>query len=379
VLGHILATLRYLGSLPMLVRSLEGLHARIEGGQRDMVERLRDAHAALQESDRRQAEYGVAVASGIRNLEAANAALREHAAAAAGRIAALQASQLALRKWTAAFGEGLIAERRSGMEFRRELLQASRMMLESVEQLETFAARIERRAGIARTEPDLDEFYARFEDRFRGTPEDIRSRLQVYVPTVEAAVRGAGDAPVLDLGCGRGEWLELLRERGIAASGADANAEMARRCRERGLDVEHRDAFAHLARLGDGHAGAVTAFHVIEHLPFERLVTLFDEALRVLRPGGAIVFETPNPENLIVGACNFWHDPTHVHPLPPEMVRFVAEARGFERAEILRLHPFPDWQHIAPGPHEGLRKRLNELLYGAQDYSVIAYKPRNGA
>jgi O-antigen chain-terminating methyltransferase len=229
--------------------------------------------------------------------------------------------------------------------------------------------------GHAILEPSLDAFYADFEDRFRGTREDIKSRVQTYVPLVEEAYRATGKAPVLDVGCGRGEWLEVMSERGIAAKGVDSNGAMIARCREMGLDVVASDGVEHIASLEANTLGAVTGFHLIEHMPFHEIVTLFQEALRVLKPGGVVVFESPNPENILVGSRNFWYDPTHVKPLPPQIIQHLAEASGFERAEIKRLHPFPEWELIPEGSDEPLRTRLNSLLYGAQDYSIIAYKP----
>ena len=115
---------------------------------------------------------------------------------------------------------------------------------------------------------------------------------------------------------------------------------------------------------------AVTAFHVVEHLGFEVLVDFLDEALRVLMPGGMLILETPNPENLRVGANSFYNDPTHRNPIPPETLRFLVHQRGFAEAEILRLHPFPVEQHLKANDEDA--RRLNDLLFGPQDYAVIA-------
>jgi O-antigen chain-terminating methyltransferase len=219
----------------------------------------------------------------------------------------------------------------------------------------------------------LDALYVAFEERFRGSREDIKRLMAVHLPAVQAANAGTPLAPVLDIGCGRGEWIEVLTEAGLTARGVDLNGEMARQCRERGLDVMEGDALEYLRRLPVGSLGAVTAMHVIEHLPFERLVELFDEAHRVLRPGGLVIFETPNPENLQVGACNFWYDPTHQRPIPPLAAEFIARERGFARAEIMRLHPYPLEQHPQSGDAE-LRERLVRLLYGPQDYALVAWK-----
>jgi SAM-dependent methyltransferase len=231
-------------------------------------------------------------------------------------------------------------------------------------------------AALAKEDDRLfGAFYAAFENRFRGTPEDIRQRVAVYLPTVREARAGTAKASVLDIGCGRGEWLELLKENGLAARGVDLNRVTVEECRERGLAVVEGDAIDYLRGLKAGSLGAVTAMHVIEHMPFRRLIVLFDEVLRTLRPGGVAVFETPNPENLTVGACGFYYDPTHERPLPPEPTRFVAESRGFVDVSILRLHPVPEGLQLAEG-EPAVRELINRVLYGAQDYALIARKPK---
>jgi O-antigen chain-terminating methyltransferase len=230
------------------------------------------------------------------------------------------------------------------------------------------------KAAIPAAMPAFSEgFYLAFEDRFRGTREDIRSRVEVYLPYVRAVGAGSSNAPVLDLGCGRGEWIELLSDHGLVASGVDSNDVAVAGCRARGLDVVHADALAHLRALPEATLGGITALHVIEHLPFAQVVELFDEARRVLVPGGVVIFETPNPENLVVGACSFYYDPTHLHPLPPEPSRFVLASRGFDRVEILRLHPDARGQDIADVP-DALVRAMAERLFGPQDYALIGYR-----
>ncbi|MDQ2917537.1 MAG: methyltransferase domain-containing protein [Pseudomonadota bacterium] len=222
---------------------------------------------------------------------------------------------------------------------------------------------------------DISEgFYAAFEDRFRGTRDDIKQRVAVYLPLVRAAGAGSSEAPIVDIGCGRGEWLELLHEQNLAASGIDLNRVAVAGCRGRGLDAIEADGIAHLRGLPPDSLGAVSAIHVIEHLPFARMIELFDEARRVLWPGGIVIFETPNPENLIVGACNFYYDPTHVRPLPPEPYRFMLESRGFDRVEIMRLHPDPEAPAFADSPRE-LAQVISERFFGSRDYALIGFKP----
>ena len=215
--------------------------------------------------------------------------------------------------------------------------------------------------------------YVLFEDQFRGTREEIKERQKIYLPYIREANAGAGQDPALDLGCGRGEWLELLKEESLEYYGIDTNGVLVSQCRQRGLTVLEEDVVAHLRSLPDASLGAITGFHIIEHLPFNTLVALLDEALRVLRPSGIVIFETPNPRNICVGACNFYVDPTHRTPLHPEMMRFLVESRGFCRVEILPLHPVGKEDQLPEDGSEIVR-RFNEYFYGPQDYAVIGVK-----
>jgi O-antigen chain-terminating methyltransferase len=227
-------------------------------------------------------------------------------------------------------------------------------------------------AEIVQSEDDhwLDALYCDFEDVCRGTRDEIRDRARVYLPYI---TRGGAAGPVLDIGCGRGEWLELLRSEGIAARGIDSNRIMVSRCREHSLDVAEADALVHLRTLPDGSLAALTGFHIVEHLPPRTLLRLLDETVRVLRSGGVAIFETPNPANTLVGSRNFYFDPTHRNPLPSELLTFLVEARGLCRVEVLFLHPYPEGVRVNAACRE-LAERFNELFYGPQDYAVIGFK-----
>ncbi|MBU0944973.1 MAG: class I SAM-dependent methyltransferase [Proteobacteria bacterium] len=223
--------------------------------------------------------------------------------------------------------------------------------------------------------PDiLDPLYLAFENQFRGTREEIRERLLEYVPLIRAAGAGTGDREILDIGCGRGEWLEILRDEGLTASGLDLNHVLVQECHEKGFEVVEKDALSHLRSLADNSLGAITAFHVIEHLDFDERIALFDESVRVLKPGGVAFFETPNPRNLLVGGCNFWADPTHLRPLYPETQQFLMEYRGFCKVDLLFLHPHEGEQRLPEEEAPQLASRLNEVLSCARDYTVVGYK-----
>jgi len=221
----------------------------------------------------------------------------------------------------------------------------------------------------ARIDHHLDALYAAFENEFRGERDDIKERLKVYLPFLRQSDITTN---VLDLGCGRGEWLELLRNEGIAARGLDINRVTVEECRARGLEIIESDMLAHLRTLPDAELNGVTAFHLIEHLSFEILVALIDEILRVLKPGGLVIFETPNPENVVTGSCNFYLDPTHHHPLPRALIKFVLDARGFDELQIVRLHPVDEMR--VEGDSK-LTIRFNDHLYGPMDYAIIGRKP----
>jgi SAM-dependent methyltransferase len=263
-------------------------------------------------------------------------------------------------------------EKRQIATNRAEILFQQRRMNNLIEQgMQTPAASGEARAVAAAAAPgdELDAYYAAFEAAFRGSREEIRARLEFYLDRVKAA---PANLPVLDIGCGRGEWIELLGDGGITAYGIDLNSVFVADAQESRLDVRHAEALSHLRGLGEASLAGVTGFHIIEHLEVDHLIRIIDEANRVIAPGGFLLFETPNPENLIVGASSFWNDPTHRSPLPSSVVRFMIEQRGFLNPEVINLHPADEKLKLA-GSDEVV-VRLNQLLYGAQDYAIWARK-----
>lgn len=218
----------------------------------------------------------------------------------------------------------------------------------------------------------FDAMYVAFENQLRGTREEIKERLKVYLPYIESAIGGKLDIKIIDVGSGRGEWLELLKENGYVATGIDINRIMIEQCKDLGLNAIQSDVIEYLRKQKQDSFGAITGFHIVEHIPYETLISLFDETLRVLKPGGIAIFETPNPENIIVGACNFYIDPTHRNPIPPMTLQFLMEARGFDKTEILRLHPYNYFQN--ENKDLKINQELIALFNKEQDYSVIAYK-----
>jgi len=225
-------------------------------------------------------------------------------------------------------------------------------------------------------EPDSSLFpswYLALENSLRGGMSDIEARLERYLPYLACAQVGQPGWPVLDLGCGRGEWLRLLRKRGLLARGVDTNPAMLDEARKEGLDVSNVDLITALRSAEASSVGAVTAFQVVEHLDQNTLLALFQQALRVLQPGGVLLLETPNPENLQVGAYSFWLDPTHVRPIPPPLLAHSASYFGFIDVAIVRSNP---WREDLRLDAEGdAARHFDKLMFSAQDYALIARKP----
>ena len=231
--------------------------------------------------------------------------------------------------------------------------------------------------------PRFAAIYPAFEDRFRGAAAEVRERLSVYLPAVRECVRTGGGGPrVLDLGPGRGEWLELLAEAGLTARGVEDNPAMVEHLRLRGLDVVEGDAAGYLATVADAALDVVTAFHVVEHLDLETLLALLAHAARALRPGGLLVLETPHPANLVMGACNFHLDPTHRNPVPPARLQFLAAASGFTDVRTWELHPKEEVDlsglrlaGVSAEDTAVLAAALQKGLFGPQDYALLLRTP----
>jgi len=222
----------------------------------------------------------------------------------------------------------------------------------------------------------LSAKYVGFEDQFRGAPEEIAARQREYVEIF------AGASDVLDIGCGRGEFLALLKERGVRARGIDVNDSMVDVCLQKGLDASKADALGFLRAQPAGSLGGLLAAQVVEHLDPAYLTNLLDAAYAALRPGAPIVLETINPACWFAFFESYVRDITHVRPLHPDTLKFLLQASGFGGVEIRYQAPYPEHHKLqrvtAPALGDSAETlnanvdKLNSLLFTYLDYAAIA-------
>jgi O-antigen chain-terminating methyltransferase len=217
-------------------------------------------------------------------------------------------------------------------------------------------------AGEPKDAAPLD--YTRFAERFRGPEERVKAGQRIYLD------RFAGRREVLDIGCGRGEFLELMREAGIPAVGIDLNVECVALCRDKGLEARAADLFAYLEDLPEGSLDGIFCAHLVEHLPPERLPRMIQLCATRLARGGAIAIETPNPECLAIFATYFYLDPTHVRPVPRQLLEFYFAEHGLGVVEFRKLSPAVDGMPALASLPEDFR----DAFFGGLDYALIGQK-----
>lgn len=349
------------------------LHAWLGDLQAALVETSDGLQAALQErSDRFQTA-----------LEGFQTALENSAGQLLGFIKNAE-SEARTRD---AQGESRLLERLQALQHEQELAQRRLSFLRL--KLDRLMGRLagreelpqEEQAAVEAERQDLTEFdYYVFEDLYRRE-EAVRQQQEIYLPLF------AGQENVLDIGCGKGEFLELLRDHGVAAYGLDLNEQMVRVGQEKGLRVVQGDALTHLTGLPDDSLGGLFGAHLVEHLAPRQLVELVRLAQAKLRPGAYLALETPNPLCLWALVNYFYLDMSHVKPVHPQALAFVLEMHGFRNVEVRYLHPVPEGVRLVPLPEStgtawepltGLinanLQRLNDLLYGYADYAIVAQK-----
>ncbi|MEO6760871.1 MAG: methyltransferase domain-containing protein [Candidatus Saccharimonadales bacterium] len=213
---------------------------------------------------------------------------------------------------------------------------------------------------------DFDHFYKLFEDEFRGSEEVIKERVSEHLVYFSSLPPKIKNLPIIDIGCGRGEFLSLMKEHKFKAIGVDMNKRMVDRANSLGFKAVESDALTYLKSQKTNSIVAITGFHIVEHIPFEPLMKVFEECYRTVIPGGFTLFETPNPQALTVGANTFYLDPSHQRPIPPPLLEFMLKSVGF-KTSIITLHRVkPKIKH----PDSNLVE-IYEALYGPGDYAVI--------
>ena len=217
----------------------------------------------------------------------------------------------------------------------------------------------------------MDKFYKSFEDKFRGDKSEIKKRLLAYEPFLQILKQNNEKPAAVDLGCGRGEWLEILKQNGFIARGCDVSDEMIKECEKNALEAKKQGAIEFLSKLEDSSLALVSAFQLAEHLEFSELCELIKQARRVLKDGGILILETPNPENLRVATLNFYLDVTHVKPIPPMLLEYLCEFEGFSDTFMMRLNSNLSFSEDLQNQNVTLRDVLSSV---GLDYAVLGLK-----
>jgi 2-polyprenyl-3-methyl-5-hydroxy-6-metoxy-1,4-benzoquinol methylase len=356
VTDHVNRLTRTVRALEPFIAEVVSLREQIENNR----EHLRNLHQASEAHDRRMSEYDVAFGELSREDALRKAQLAGH------ETLFEQVQQSQMRHFET-------------LEELRDVVKKQRLELSAQHARLTSALRGSDHAMISPAAGDsmpalerdasLDSLFVLLEERFRGERNEMKEKFKFYLPYLK---RDGITENILDIGCGRGEWLELLKETGLDARGVDSNNLMVAECQAAGIDATHANVFDHFRQVPDHSLNAITAFHIIEHLEFPQLVDFVDQSIRALRPGGLLMLETPNPESVIVATRTFFLDPTHVKPLPAELIRFLLDARGLTNIEIVALHPLLEAR--VAGDTE-VAARVNDLFYGPMDYGIIARRP----
>jgi O-antigen chain-terminating methyltransferase len=283
----------------------------------------------------------------------------------------VNAVQASLIETTTHHTEQVVNEVRSYLE--AELNVAKR----DLDNLRRMSATQSPATGAAPSKPQApavidDALYISLEDHFRGDKATVHQRQMEYLPYISHIV--SEQFPLIDLGCGRGEWLQVLKENHVSARGIDSNTACVAECTENGLSASLGELLDTLTQLPDASCGSITMFQVLEHLPFDVVVNVLREARRVLIPGGVFIGEVPNSETLRVGASTFWIDPTHQRPLFPAVLAFLASSVGFSGVTgkySSPLAPIPDLAGLPDSATKTILD-LHHAINGPGDFALIA-------
>jgi O-antigen chain-terminating methyltransferase len=275
-----------------------------------------------------------------------------------------------------------------GLELRQRLALAEQRILGLKRDIEARTASTPQAHDVPATGRKPEAFsgsvdsptYVEFEHRFRGTERDVRSRVEEYLPLLTST------ADIVDIGCGRGELLDVLKERGISARGVDVNQAMVALCRSRGLDVEQGDAVGYLQKQSDGRIGGLVAIQVVEHFEPSYLLRFLETAFHKMRPGAPLILETINPACWMAFFETYIRDLTHQRPLHPETLRYLVQAGGFSNVDVQFRRPVEAGdrlQRVVADSHAQAAAalaaaindhadKLNARLFSSMDYVVVA-------
>ncbi len=357
-------------------------HRPVIGPVLAWLRRLARPFVRLPQNDlwERQRIFNLIVIEKLRTLETLQS-LQAQLGALEQRLGALEAADNVRADDMMHYNDALYSRVDAKLDSYTELARQQVRALDDLSRVEKSSSIDPQQAALRALD---DAAYLAFENRERGSREAVLGRIERYWDDLKEA------GPVLDLGCGRGEVIEFLEGRGVAASGIDGNSAMVKHCQGLDLDVVEADLNEFLRSADEASLGAITCFHVIEHIGPEQLNGLLRNARRVLRPGGLLLLETPNPLSVVVGASAFWVDATHQKPIHPTALRSAMELVGFSNVEIRTAQPFPpedrlpeielsgnntELDHVADGVNR-LRDRLDGLLFGDRDFAALGRVPR---
>jgi SAM-dependent methyltransferase len=217
---------------------------------------------------------------------------------------------------------------------------------------------------------DGKDFFFQLQGRFQSNVQADATRLEMYRSVIGNLDPKPPDGTWLDIGCGRGKWLRLARDGGNEVIGVDSNRAAIEQCREGGFQVTECDALEFLRSADDESFAVISAFHVLEHCPFEYCLNLVYQIARTLKPGGVFLIETPHAGNLLMAAEQFWMDPTHNRPIPLPLMEFLFEYCGIGVVHRFEVNPRAESEHL-PFRELEVVNRLDQLLYGSQDYAMM--------
>jgi SAM-dependent methyltransferase len=227
--------------------------------------------------------------------------------------------------------------------------------------------------SYTRSPLDTNNFFFELQGRFQSSVQADTDRLEMYRSVIGNLDAKAPPGTWLDIGCGRGKWLRLSREGGYNAAGVDSNPTAIEQCRKEGFDVTEGDALEFLRSKDDMSFSVISAFHVLEHVPFEYCLNLVYQIARTLKPEGVLLIETPHPGNLLMAAEQFWMDPTHQRPIPLPLMEFLFEYCGLNVVHRFEVNPRPESEHL-PMRELDLVNRLDRLFFGPQDYALMGQR-----